>query len=368
MPDCAGCGRPIRDAFIRALEREWHPLCFTCEGCGRPLGEHPFQSRGGKAYHPRCFQERFGVRCAACGQFISGQTTTALNQSWHPQCFTCGGCGKPIVHKTFPVKDGKAWHEICYHRRFSPPCAVCGKPLINKALTDIWGNAFCVAHRKKQPNCLSCGRIVSQATTGGGRQYSDGHTLCELCYKDAVLDPGEAAQLFESVRVRFEQMGFNFKGAPTPFRLVDDRELASFARKRKKNHPTLGMARNQVTTRGKVVVERTFVEVVILAGLPREHFETVAVHVLCHAWLFHGGFYGLPEKVEEGLCTLAEYLWLQKLNTDMARIRRKMIFESKDPIYGDGFRAALKALKKRNLAQLLTYIRKNRKFPGFFSF
>jgi len=29
-PKCSGCGRPIVDNFVSALNRHWHPHCFVC--------------------------------------------------------------------------------------------------------------------------------------------------------------------------------------------------------------------------------------------------------------------------------------------------------------------------------------------------
>jgi len=29
-PRCGGCGRPILDNYISALNRHWHPECFVC--------------------------------------------------------------------------------------------------------------------------------------------------------------------------------------------------------------------------------------------------------------------------------------------------------------------------------------------------
>ena len=78
------------------------------------------------------------------------------------------------------------------------------------------------------------------------------------------------------------------------------------------------------------------------------------------------GFYDLPQKVEEGLCTLSEYLWLQRFNTQEAEIRRRIIAENRDPIYGEGFRQAAAALKKKELAEMLTYVRKHQKFLSMY--
>ena len=331
MATCFRCKQSISGNVIRAVNKDWHPECFVCYGCGGPIQAARFSLFSGRPYHA--------------------------------DCFLCEGCGKPIGNKRFLLGENKPYHEACYHRKFTPGCSVCDKPLIGKFSIDIWGNRFCIKHNKKLVPCTSCQRLISDGLTRGGKKYKDGTPICNLCLPHAVTSQAEALKIFDETRKGFEALGFRFKGAETPFRLVDAKEIKRF-KKVKRNKPILGMARNQVTTQGKKVVRRDFQEIIVLAGLPRLHFETVCVHELCHAWLFFNGFYGLPQKTEEGLCTLSEFLWLKQFDSDEAKVRRRMINENQDPIYGNGFREAAKALEKRDLAQVLTYVRKNGRFPG----
>ncbi|MCS7037966.1 MAG: hypothetical protein NZP34_00005, partial [Caldilineales bacterium] len=64
MPTCYGCSRPITGAYVTALGRAWHPECFRCAGCGRPIGENSFYTHEGRPYHAACYHERFSPRCA----------------------------------------------------------------------------------------------------------------------------------------------------------------------------------------------------------------------------------------------------------------------------------------------------------------
>lgn len=32
-PKCGGCGMPIMENYISALNRQWHPQCFACWVC-----------------------------------------------------------------------------------------------------------------------------------------------------------------------------------------------------------------------------------------------------------------------------------------------------------------------------------------------
>ena len=331
MATCFRCKQAISGNVLRAVNKDWHPQCFVCYGCGGPIREARFSLFSGRPYHG--------------------------------ECFVCEGCGKPIGNKRFLLGENKPYHEPCYHRRFTPGCAICDQPLIGKFSIDIWDNRYCVKHHKKLAPCTSCQRLISDKLTRGGQKLGDGTPICNLCLPAAITTQNQAQKVFEETRRGFEGLGFRLQGVATPFRLVDAREIRRF-KKTKRSKPILGMARNQVVTRGKKVLRRDFQEIIVLAGLARLHFETVCVHELCHAWLFFGGYYGLPQKTEEGLCTLSEYLWLKQFDSQEAKVRRRMISENPDPIYGNGFREAVRALEKRDLNSLLAYVGKHGRFPG----
>lgn len=361
MAKCSACGNSIQGQYLKLGRQALHPQCFICKGCRRPI-EGSYVERSG-FWHGACATKQFAPQCKGCGQPIEGEVITAFKQNWHSHCFRCASCHAPIKERTFHTKDGKAFHKRCYEDKVLPRCAICEKPM-QKHLIDTWGNRFCPSHRKKIPSCFSCQRIISDNITNGGIQYRDGRTLCNLCSPNVVDDQSKGEQLLDKARVIMESLGFQFGDNKIPFRLVSQSELNKYAKRGSRQRPVMGMARSSLTTQGKQIVDREFNEVIILQGLPEEHFLVVAVHELCHAWLFFSHFTNLPTKVEEGLCTLAEYLYLRTLDTHMARFRIKGINENKDPIYGDGYRAARKALSKRSLSDLLRYVHKNRRFPG----
>ncbi|KYQ89420.1 transmembrane protein [Tieghemostelium lacteum] len=59
-------------------------------------------------------------KCAACGAVLSTNSIKALDRNWHPECFSvsiiCAGCQKPfqLVNLSLKVKDGKAYHPMCF--------------------------------------------------------------------------------------------------------------------------------------------------------------------------------------------------------------------------------------------------------------
>lgn len=53
----------------------------------------------------------------------------AMGHPWHPECFRCTVCVKPLTPETFKEYQGKPYCEKDFHNLFSPKCAGCTKPI-----------------------------------------------------------------------------------------------------------------------------------------------------------------------------------------------------------------------------------------------
>ncbi|WP_329602115.1 protein DA1 [Sansalvadorimonas verongulae] len=180
----------------------------------------------------------------------------------------------------------------------------------------------------------------------------------------------KATKIMWEMREALKSLGLNLYNAETPTRLTNRDELHTHSRHSNHDeHPLLGLAQWSTTYVGKRIVSRQFNEILIQTNLPEDHFRTVVIHELTHAWFFYNNPKGekLPLHIEEGMCVLVEYLWLKKQKTDDAQYRMTIIKECPDPIYGDGFRAALKAMNFMRLSSLARYIIEKKKFPSAFS-
>lgn len=361
MPLCAGCKKEIIGEYVQALGAAWHRACFRCAECGKAIGREGFIEHGGEVYHAAC-HARFSPRCAACGQPIAGRYTNALGKSWHEEHFVCARCGRPFAGGRFFEKDGRAYCEADYHSLFSPQCVVCGEPLRGRYIVNLWGDQYCERHNDL-PKCYSCGRPIGERLTGGGSRYRDGRHMCRRCRRTAIDDVKEGERVMSKARQALAREGMNLGAARIPLRLMGQEELSSRSRQGYVTDPS-GMACTREWTQGGSMVRREVEEVLVLHGLPEEHFATVAAHELGHAWLFLNNYPQLPPQVEEGICELCEYLWLRKQGTPEARYRLELMESSKDPVYGVGFHAARRALEGRSLAALLEYVRRERRFPG----
>lgn len=337
MSTCAYCHKPIAGVYITALDQPWHTDCFRCAGCGRVIGEGSFIPAKGKPYHPACYNQLFGLRCAAGGELI-GQ-------------------------KRYFEKDGKTYCEEHYWQRFGKLCAIGGETLKGEYLINSWGETYCHAHAKDLSECFSCGRPICQRLTGGGLRYQDSRTLCNRCRVTAVDDDGRGQAILMQVRKTMATWGLDAGRVETPLHLVDQNELKRRSNRAHSQKPA-GMACHQTTTQNGQVIERRVEAILILHGLPEEHFAAVAAHELCHTYLFINGFPELEPFVEEGLCELTQYLWLRQQHTHEAEHRIAGMEANDDPIYGNGYRAARRGYERMGLPALLDFVRRQGRLPA----
>lgn len=358
---CAGCGRAIEGRYFTALNRAWHRECFRCAGCGRVIAENKFYHRSGVPYHEQCYHERFSERCAACGRPITGQCTTAMGRKWHPEHFVCAHCHQPFAGRSYYERGGQPYCESCYDQLFRQRCTVCGNPIKGTYYTDHWGNSYCKAHENTTPRCFSCGRLIAQRLTGGGVRFRDGRTMCNLCRKTGIDTPEQGRPVLDQVRRTLATFGLDLGTVSIPLRLGSQSELGNSTRTA--TVPVAGKCRTTSWSQQGQVIRREVEEILVLHGLPCEHFAATVAHELGHAWVALNVLSGLPQTVEEGLCELAEHLWLRRQGTPEAARRIQLMEQNEDPVYGAGFRAAQRALNGRTPQELFGFVRTNGRLP-----
>ena len=331
MKNCQSCRKPIHGESIEALDSLWHPHCFNCRTCKKSLINSSYVNFNGRPFHALCLK--------------------------------CPGCRKTIKDD-YVEHDGMPWHIECYQKQNHPLCSVCRKPLSATYLIDFWGNVYCDTH-ENYSNCSSCGRVVCKNITDGGMVYPDGMVICNLCGLRSVDSPERANRIMDEMKSALSSVGLHLNTTATPLTLADRDDLREASRHDFHNErPILGLARWSVTTDAKgQPIARTFEDILIQKGLPEEHFRTVAIHELTHAWFFYNNYQNLPLMVEEGMCVMMEYIWLKGLKDKHAEYRRLCIENSDDPIYGKGFRKARESLKIMPLKTLLQFLKDKNTFP-----
>lgn len=112
-PTCAQCNKPIHDTVLGAMGKTWHPDHFTCAHCKKPIKDPSFRVQNGKPYCDADYIQLYGKTCFACGQVIQNTILTALNKTYHQECFKCTKCHKSIALKEFTEKNGNPFCMAC---------------------------------------------------------------------------------------------------------------------------------------------------------------------------------------------------------------------------------------------------------------
>jgi len=106
--------------------------------------------------------------CHQCGKTIVGAYVKALERFWHPEHFACGSCGQPIEEAEFFIDNGRAHHRRCAERLLMPRCAQCGQPINGRYLEDAWGRNYCGGHEAGSVPCGGCGAPVERGAAWCG--------------------------------------------------------------------------------------------------------------------------------------------------------------------------------------------------------
>lgn len=106
-PPCAACGRAMTGTYTTAFGKGFHPTCFCCGKCRRPMGAGAgkFRERGGTPYCDSCYATHVATRCARCSQPIMETVITAMEKSWHKNCLTCTICRLPLTETFWLYAD-----------------------------------------------------------------------------------------------------------------------------------------------------------------------------------------------------------------------------------------------------------------------
>lgn len=359
---CSACGEKIIGQYIQALGKVWHPGCFHCAHCGEPITKSGFIEKRGKAYHPDCFHERFSPRCHACKQPIEGKYLRALGKLWHPEHFVCAHCGNPLPGNYYEYR-GKPYCREDYLLLFREKCTLCGEPLEEQYMVDLWGNKYCKRHQE-DPRCSSCERYIGLPGVEEGTTYDDGRLICLACSQTAIHELSAAYELLKGVQKVLAQYDFHFnRKLKIPIQLLGRDEMNSKLSKLRRRLNPAGITQTQIDKLFGAESARKINSLQVLYGLPLEHLGGVLAHELGHVWLFLNNYPALPEKLEEGVCELMAWYWLQNQESELAKIRSKLMEKNPNRIYGTGFRLVRKAVERSSLAYVLDHLKRHASLP-----
>uniref|UniRef100_A0A2C9JGX1 PDZ and LIM domain protein Zasp n=1 Tax=Biomphalaria glabrata TaxID=6526 RepID=A0A2C9JGX1_BIOGL len=176
IPLCSGCNMPIRGPFVTALGKCWCPDHFVCANpqCGIKLLDIGFVEEGGFLYCERDYANYFAPHCDRCGKAVIGECLTALNKSYHPECFTCTQCRQPIGGTKFHIEDGKFYCEADWAAMFQTMCSGCNFPI---EPGDRWVEALGKNFHSECFNCATCQVNLEgqQFCAKGGKPFCKKH-------------------------------------------------------------------------------------------------------------------------------------------------------------------------------------------------
>ncbi|CAI5998422.1 unnamed protein product [Closterium sp. NIES-65] len=427
---CAGCNGPL--GFSPALSSMgglWHPHCFTCHACKQTISEKQFNIKDGKPYHAACHRQLFHPKCTVCQDFIRPNPAGMINFRSHPFW-------------------GDKWCPA-HMTDSTPSCTSCSRlqAVFESTQNCIPSSLLLVL----LPCCLPWLGLQSRGSPPF-IDLPDGRHLCLDCVDSAVLDSADCRPLFSSVSAFFAQLGMPVR-QQIPVLAVEQQALNDAQRAEREvrgcdgdasetAHPVMAVeqpALNEAQraereghehgslTRGLCLSEEQTIQMVVrlpgslthassfsavgqqtmtvsrhcavtailvLYGLPRVLTASILAHELMHAWFkLDGGFRHLPPELEEGMCQVMAYLWLQtqappaphapsqapsqqassaaplaheahsSFQQRFAAFCLHSIATDASPVYGDGFRAAHAAVLKHGLLPTLEHIRAYRALP-----
>ncbi|KAL7466417.1 hypothetical protein ACHAXS_006708 [Conticribra weissflogii] len=441
---CHACSSPISASEIhihtnRPLtgERRYHKQCFVCLHCQAPIDpkRQPFifekvavdasasKTDAEVPFHKECYADHFGWICVVCEQPLP-LTAPEL----HPdgtrkeQAYKFEYLKHPFFekermcpHHAAPLRDTSAdgpHHDLVLQQPL---------PRNDDHLGQIRRCAGC--HRFEPLFAAEAKHFIDVGDSDTGR------CVCLACCRTIVTSSQDAQSLWTSV-VHF------FEG---PLGLVTEADTANgVSRKSMSDIPVLIVGSDalndnlkqhstgvhyqssQIMTRGLCLSEHCptsdealgVTAILCLSGLPADLTASILAHEAMHAWLkLHPNFRyrePLPLRVEEGLCQLVAFLFLNdgldaakeddawmgvSAGDERQRLRQsplpsqlqsqtqgsledesipsdvklrqyfKFCIETDQSVYGEGFRLAAKAYATMGMQELLYYVALNHDFP-----
>ncbi|XP_010262653.1 PREDICTED: protein DA1-related 2-like isoform X3 [Nelumbo nucifera] len=290
--------------------------------------------------------------CSGCNREIGyGKYLGCMQAFWHPECFCCHSCGYPITENEFSLSGKNPYHKSCFKELHHPKCEVClqfiptnGAGLIEYKSHPFWCQKYCPLHEyDNTARCCSCERLE------GHHHMPETRGLC----------------------------------------LSEEQNISSISKRpRIGGNRLIGMKTKQQKLDRKCEVTA----ILVLYGLPRLLTGQILAHELMHGWLRLKGYRNLSPVVEEGICQVLSYMWLEsevmpgsrnipstsaaasssfsskkggKSHTEkkLGEFFMHQIAQDTSTAYGAGFRAANTAVNRYGLRSTLNHIYMTGTFP-----
>ncbi|XP_075249485.1 four and a half LIM domains protein 5-like isoform X2 [Convolutriloba macropyga] len=200
---CPACDKEVTrsDHKVNNHGQTFHSNCFTCAYCGQKLAGKPFFTQHDKRICKSCYTDRIAPKCAQCGDPVTGQSVTTGDKklSYHPNCFRCFRCNKPIsASYRIDTKTGKPEHSYnCIEdenvagaatgapadQKPKDSCRDCGKELVNVRYFILEDGMKVCDHCFKYNHCATCYKCNKPIISGQSHTVKDWkfHKDCFIC-------------------------------------------------------------------------------------------------------------------------------------------------------------------------------------------
>uniref|UniRef100_UPI00398E3518 filamin-binding LIM protein 1 isoform X2 n=1 Tax=Pristiophorus japonicus TaxID=55135 RepID=UPI00398E3518 len=122
---CAVCNQLIPPTIpaINTMNKIFHEDCLKCRKCQCRLVGKTYYNLDGNPHCDSCYQNTM-EKCGKCGKALMDQIIRAMDKAFHPQCFTCVVCHRLIGSERFGVNQANEIHcledfqrnvEFSYH-------------------------------------------------------------------------------------------------------------------------------------------------------------------------------------------------------------------------------------------------------------
>ncbi|KAF7665859.1 hypothetical protein LDENG_00129380 [Lucifuga dentata] len=187
---CGFCRKTVAltEPAIEALNRTYHDSCFQCRSCHVPLAGKQYYNKSGIPLCEDCYQASLEL-CWACGEVIKHHVIRALERAYHPSCFTCATCNQQIGEQRFA--QGEVGEVYClqdYYRKYAPQCSACKKLIIPKEDGTDSYTVECMGctYHEDCYRCEMCVIQLSPEPNERGCYPLDGKRLCKSCHLTLV--------------------------------------------------------------------------------------------------------------------------------------------------------------------------------------
>ncbi|EGC39983.1 hypothetical protein DICPUDRAFT_96403 [Dictyostelium purpureum] len=178
---CGKCNKEINGPALQALDKNWHPECFSCEKCDHKFKPNEQIKKSSKG-NPLCGPCSSGGnnKCKECNKDIVGNGVEGHDGVYHNGCFKCRSCDK-VLKDSYQEIDNEPYCDPCAKQLNQVSQG--NKPQQGPFITSGW---------KDTDNCDSCKKSLhgEVAKTGPSTYYHKGCFKCQGAACGAALING----------------------------------------------------------------------------------------------------------------------------------------------------------------------------------